>query len=179
MCDASIQSLFPLNQYRKYAKNSLFLYWDRSSINNVYIVFVWFGFFFSLPILYFWLFYSCFMTEHLTVTSLLIWQMNTASSTNRFKIQGFSSLFCFASFYRHQSIRNGTTPSNCNNTFWLPGGRRWRPPGLTSLTPPPPLPLPKKQTTNKQLRIKPGRRHRLRLGPFVSLVFLLVQRGSV
>lgn len=97
------------------------------------------------------------MTEHLTVTSLLIWQMNTASSTNRFKIQGFSSLFCFASFYRHQSIRNGTTPSNCNNTFWLPGGRRWRPPGLTSLTPPPPLPLPKnKQTVENQTRTAPS-----------------------
>lgn len=88
MCDASIQSLSPFNQYRKYAKNSLFLYWDRSSINNVYSAF------FSLPAYFIFLafFYSCFVTEHLTVTSLLIWQMNTASSTNRFKNPGFSSL---------------------------------------------------------------------------------------
>lgn len=103
----------PLNQYQNMPKTfSFFLYWDHS--NNVYSAF------FSLPA--YFLFFalelfllSCFMNV-LTVTSPLIWQMNTASSTNRFQ----SRVFVFvASFCRNQSIRNGTTLSNCDDTFWL------------------------------------------------------------
>lgn len=40
MCDASVQSLFLFNQYRKYAKNfSLFLYWDHLSIMSIALFF--------------------------------------------------------------------------------------------------------------------------------------------
>lgn len=96
-------------------KTFFFVFVLGSSIMSIVL-----SFFLSLPILYFIIalelfLLSCFMNV-LTVTSLLIWQMNTASSTNRFK----SRVFVFvASFYRHQSIRNGTTVSNCSNTFWL------------------------------------------------------------
>lgn len=163
MCDASVQSLFLFNQYRKYAKNfSLFLYWDHLSIMSIALFFFLPAYFiFSLLELFL---LSCFMNV-LTVTSLLVWQMNTASSTNPFK----SRVFVFvASFYRHQSIRNGTAVKLQRHALTVggPAGRRRRPPGLKS------------GKQNPERENQEGAVWSCSV-PFVSLVFLLVQKGSV
>lgn len=94
----------PLQPVSKICQKLFFVFVLGSSLNNVYSALFFFlpaYFIFSLLELFL---LSCFMNV-LTVTSLLVWQMNTASSTNPFK----SRVFVFvASFYRHQSIRNGT-----------------------------------------------------------------------
>lgn len=104
MCDASIQSLLPFNQYRKYAKYSLFC---TGSL-------IWTAF--SLP--------ACFLF------------FVTNSSCDRWTLPQYKSFQCrVSSLLRHFIDQN-----------------QWDNDALTDPT---------------------------MLGPFVSLVFLLVQKGSV